>query len=81
MFIYTDDLSQQKSATQSTATGAYDLYKAGNAVDRDVTTCMRTQPIGVASPDQTVWWKVDLGGVYNIYSINILFKNYDGYGK
>uniref|UniRef100_A0A8W8NPB9 EGF-like domain-containing protein n=1 Tax=Magallana gigas TaxID=29159 RepID=A0A8W8NPB9_MAGGI len=27
-----------------------------------------------------VWWKVDLGGVYNIYSINILFKNYDGSG-
>lgn len=27
-----------------------------------------------------MWWKVDLGGVYNIYSINILFKKYDGYG-
>lgn len=29
---------------------------------------------------KTVWWKVDLGRVYNIYSISIYFKNYDGYG-
>ena len=84
MFIYTDDLSQQKSATQSsTATGPDDLYKAGNAVDRGTTTCTRTDPIGISSqiPDKTVWWKVDLGGLYNIYSVNILFKNYEGQGK
>lgn len=41
---------------------------------------MRTIVIGITSDDKMVWWKVDLGGVYNIYSINILFKNYDGYG-
>ena len=41
---------------------------------------MRTKEIGINSPDKTVWWKVDLGGVYNIYSVNIAFKNYDGYG-
>lgn len=41
---------------------------------------MRTIVIGSTSVDKTVWWKVDLGGVYNMYSINILFKNYDGYG-
>ena len=41
---------------------------------------MRTGPIGPNSPYKTAWWKVDLGGVYNIYSVNILFKNYDGYG-
>lgn len=41
---------------------------------------MRTTDIGPTSVDKTVWWKVDFGGVYNIYSINILFKNYDGYG-
>lgn len=40
---------------------------------------MRTRPIGRNSPDKTVWWKGDLGGVYNIYNINILFNNYDGY--
>ena len=42
---------------------------------------MRTGEIGRNSPDQTVWWRVDLGKVYNIYSINIMFKNYDGLGK
>ena len=77
-----DDLSRQKTATQSTTyLGANDLHKASNAVDRDITTCMRTIDIGPTSPDKTVWWKVDLGGVYNIHIVNILFKNYDGYGK
>ena len=84
--ILTDDLSKNKVASQSTTYAAtsskYEVYRyeAGNAVDRDITTCMRTDPIGRVSPDKMVWWKVDLGGVYNIYSVNILFKNYDGNG-
>ena len=43
---------------------------------------MRTKEIGQGDQiiDKTVWWKVDLGAVYNIYSVNILFKNYDGHG-
>ena len=78
----TDDLSKQKTATQSTTSlGPDDLYKASNAVDRDITTCMRTDVIGPTSPDKTVWWKVDLGGVFNIHSVHILFKNYGGFGK
>ncbi|XP_078327570.1 uncharacterized protein LOC144623176 isoform X2 [Crassostrea virginica] len=42
---------------------------------------MRTDEIGAGTyvPDKIMWWKVDLGGVYNIYSVNILFKNYDAY--
>ena len=36
--------------------------------------------IFINTTHKTVWWKVDLGGVYNIYSVNILFKNYDGVG-
>lgn len=60
--------------------GLYMYYDANNAVDRNTTTCMRTAGIGIFLSDRTVWWKVDLGGVYSIYSINILFKNYDGYG-
>ncbi|XP_078330765.1 uncharacterized protein LOC111112385 [Crassostrea virginica] len=73
-----DDLSYNKDASQShTAPGT--VYGAENAVDRNTVTCMRTRSIGPNSPDKTVWWKVDLGGVYNIYSVNILFKNYDGY--
>ncbi|XP_011423742.2 uncharacterized protein [Magallana gigas] len=83
-FAY-DDLSFQKIATQSKpfvgTAGTNQLYEASNAVDGNTATCMRTIVIGtgLSTPDKTVWWKVDLGGVYNIYRINILFKNYDGY--
>ena len=79
--LVTGDMSDQKPATQSTTyPGSYDNYKAGNAVDGNTATCMRTDIIGPNSPDKTVWWKVDLGGVYNIYSVNILFRNYNGEG-
>lgn len=57
------------------------MYGAGNAVDRNTTTCMRTKEIGRNSVDKKMWWKVDFGGVYSIYRISILFKNYDGLGK
>lgn len=56
-------------------------YAASNAVDGDIATCMRTNAIGKVSPDKTVWWKVDFGGVFNIYKINILFKEYKYFGK
>ena len=73
-------MSRNKVSTQSTtANGPIDAYRASNAVDRDITTCMRTDPIGDNSY-KTVWWKMDLGGVYNIYSVNILFRSYDGLG-
>lgn len=78
-----DDLSYHKTATQSmTYDGSETLYRAGNAVDRNTLTCMRTTEIGKNSVDKSVWWKVDLGGLYSIYSINIIFKNYDSsHGK
>lgn len=82
IFLFIDDNSYKKVATQShtmldnTATGT----DASNAVDRNTATCMKTLPIGKNSPDKTVWWKVDLGGVYSIQTINVLFKNYNGYG-
>ena len=77
--LFKDDLSYNKDASQSHTT-AGTTYGAGNAVDRNTATCMRSGIIGPSSPYKKVWWKVDLGGVYNIYSVNILFKNYDGYG-
>ena len=86
MCICTDDLSENKVATQSTTFlyGTLDpnTYVASNAVDRDITTCMRTEVIGTTSAYKynTIWWRVDLGRVYNIYSVNILFKNYGGQG-
>lgn len=75
----TDDLSYKKSATLSQPNiGLH--YDANNAVDRDTSTCMRDSGIGRNSPYKTVLWKVDLGGEHSIYSITILFKNYDDYG-
>lgn len=55
---------------------------AGNAVDGNINTCMRTEDIGTTSVyDKKTWWYVDLGGVYNVYNIRILFKDYSGYSK
>lgn len=76
---FTDDLSFKKVASQSPTYIGLN-YDASNAIDRNTSTCMRTNTIGPNSPDKHTWWKVDLGGVYSIYSIHILFKNYDGYG-
>ena len=76
---FKDDMSYKKNASQS-PTYPGTMYGAENAVDRNITTCMRTNEIGQNSPYKTVWWRVDLGGVFNIYSVNILFKNYNGYG-
>lgn len=49
-------------------------------MDGNSATCTRTNPIGVRDIGKTVWWKVDLGKVSSIYSINIQFQSYDGYG-
>lgn len=74
-----DDLSYNKSTTQSHIYPGQD-YAARYAVDRNTASCMRTNDIGGNSPYSTTWWKVDLSRIFNIYSINILFKNYDGKG-
>lgn len=77
--IFTDDLSYKKVATQShTSLGPF--YVAENAVDRNPTTYMKTLDIGRHSVNKKVWWKVDLGRVYSIYSVNIQFKNYNDFG-
>lgn len=81
MSSLSDDLSFKAIATQSlTYNGPY--YNAINAVDRNTDTCMRTDDIGNKAPQtqKTTWWKVDLGGMYRIYSISILFKNYNNLG-
>lgn len=74
-----DDLSYKKVATQST-TYVGIQYDATNAVDGNIMTCMRAGEIGITASDKAMWWKVDLGGLRNVYSINILFKNYYNYG-
>ena len=80
MVFFKDSLSFNKDASQShtfPGTG----FGAEKAVDGNTATCMRTELIGGTSPHKTVWWKVDLSEVYSIYSVNILFKNYDTYGN
>lgn len=79
VFLSLDNISKNKIATQSKT---YFNYNASKAVDGNIETCMKTDAIGVGTgfTDKTIWWKVDLGRVYNIYSIIIQFKNYDGYG-
>lgn len=81
----TDDLSFQALASQSPEyffSSSYYSYEATNAVDRNTTTCMRTDAIGIgaSAPNNHTWWMVDLGAVYNIYSIDILFKEYGHLG-
>lgn len=79
-FVYhKEDLSYKKNAAQLPLYPGTS-YDASNAVDRNVGTCMRTEGIGLKSVFNSAWWKVDLGGIYNIYSVNILFKNYEGHG-
>ena len=77
-------MSKDKDANQSktypTPSDDLNRYVASNGVDRDILTCMRTNVIGPNCPYKTVWWKVDLGGVYSIHSVNILFKNYEDRG-
>ncbi|XP_052694707.1 multiple epidermal growth factor-like domains protein 6 [Crassostrea angulata] len=76
-FAY-DDLSFKANASQSPL--VLDLrneYEANRALDRNKATCMRTADIGTRALHKTTWWKVDLGGVYSIYDINIVFKNYE----
>lgn len=80
IFFTIDDLSYNKAATQ-THTFPGNFYDANNAVDRVVATCMRTEDIGLSSPYNNVKWMVDLGRVFNIYSITIVFKHYDTYGN
>ena len=50
---------------------------AENAVDRNFSTCTRTKSMGTNSPEKKVWWKVDLGALHNIHSVQIMFKNYN----
>lgn len=74
-----DDLAFNKTASQSHQTIGQ-KERANDAVDGNAETCAKTDDIGRNSLRSKVWWKVDLGKMYSIYSINILFKNYDGYG-
>lgn len=81
-YLSADDLSFKANASQSPMAllDLHNTYDARYAVDRNTATCMRTDDIGTNSVHKTMWWKVDLGEVYSIYSITILFKTYENKG-
>lgn len=80
-YLSVDDISFKAVTSQSPIFhGPSNLYEPNNAIDRNATTCMRTNEIGPGTPNKVTWWKADLRGVFNIYSINIVFRNYDGFG-
>lgn len=81
-FFTSDDLSYGKEATHWRIYNSwYDDYLASNAIDRNTSTCTRTYEIGKGGSLKTTWWKVDLGKVKSIYSVQIDFKKYEGFGK
>lgn len=47
-------------------------------VDGNTSTCLKQYEIGLNYAYKTVLWKVDFGGVYNIYNITNLFKTMMG---
>lgn len=63
-----------KTATQKDIASTCPHCVAKLAVDRNISTCMRTEAIGKTSKQHTTWWNVDLGGTQSIYNINIQFK-------
>ncbi|XP_061170694.1 receptor-type tyrosine-protein phosphatase epsilon-like [Saccostrea echinata] len=67
-------LSNKKPAFQKT-TSTVIGSEADNAVDGNQSTCTMTKPIGPNTGHDRVWWYVDLGDVYSVYSINIHFKD------
>lgn len=71
-----DDLSVNKTATQKDIASSCADCVAKLAVDRNISTCMRTEAIGKTSQQHTTWWTVDLGGTQSIYNINIQFKQF-----
>lgn len=77
LFPFLDDLSYKKIATQLPIYQRNYKYEANNALDRNMTTCMRTQAIGLSSSNNSMWWKVDLVGWYNVYRITIMFRSYE----
>ncbi|XP_056002467.1 multiple epidermal growth factor-like domains protein 10 isoform X2 [Ostrea edulis] len=73
-----DDLSKGQNANQFPIWSCKpsSICAANNAVDRIYSTCIGTDKIGPTSPEKTTWWFVNLGDVYSIYSVRILFKDH-----
>ncbi|XP_061170695.1 uncharacterized protein LOC133180136 [Saccostrea echinata] len=72
------DLSAGKNAFQGPAYVSVwpQFHAAVNAVDRNNNSCTTTRKIGSATPYRESWWMVDLGDIYSVFRIRILFKDY-----
>lgn len=46
-------------------------FEVSNVIDGNIVMCMWIDIIGDNVLYKIVWWKVDFGGVYSIYSINV----------
>lgn len=76
--IYHPPSQQINTGRQEVASHCYADY----AVDRSISTCMRTGDIGFTSSGKITWWYVDLGGLKSVGNIRIQFKDYgDEYSK
>lgn len=75
MILGYGDLSVKKNTAQYKTITSCSFCDASNAVDRNISTCARTD-FGQTSPDQYTWWYVDLGGVHSVYNIRIQFRDY-----
>ncbi|XP_062571468.1 uncharacterized protein LOC134233508 [Saccostrea cucullata] len=80
-----DNLSYGRSAVQSSTYTCFwfrgrnctsSTYIASKAVDGYISTCTRTEYIGLNNAYDKVWWYVDLGGIRSVYDIRIRFKDY-----
>ena len=68
------------SASQSTTYPGI-MYDANYAVDKDVTTCARTDVIGQTSSVESGWWRKDIGVMSIVQCVDIMIKIYGGFGK
>lgn len=73
--LLTGDLSVNKNTAQYRTVIGCSACDAINAVDRNISTCTRTE-FGQTSPDHFTWWYVDLGAVHSVYNIRIQFRDY-----
>lgn len=79
VLLYKEHLSKDRTAAQSRtwACRYCTTYLPNNAVDGNISTCMRASFFGPTSQYQTAWWYVDLWDIKSVYSIMIQFKDYD----
>lgn len=73
--LLTGDLSVIKYTAQYKTVRSCSACDAINAVDRNISTCTRTD-FGQTAPDQITWWYVDLGAIHSVHNIRIQFRDY-----